>query len=347
MKKKVDQRVRALIEACVATNHRSLFVVVGDKGRHQVVNLHYILSKATVKARPSVLWCYKKELGFSSHKQKRIKQLKKMAHRAGTDLEKMQEDPFELFISATNIRYCYYSESHKVLGNTFGMCVLQDFEALTPNLLARTIETVEGGGIVLILLKTMDSLKQLYTMTMDVHNRFRTEAHKDVVARFNERFLLSLGQCQSALVVDDELNVLPISSAAKNFLSTHQPSEVQPDPHAVELKELCESLRETQPIGNLVALAKTIDQAKCLLTFMEAVSDKTLRSTVAMTAGRGRGKSAALGMSIAGAIAYGYSNIFVTSPSPENLNTLFEFVLKVKSRVKLSIKKEGICTKVE
>jgi N-acetyltransferase 10 len=38
---------------------------------------------------------------------------------------------------------------------------------------------------------------------------------------------------------------------------------------------------------------------------MEAVSDKTLRSTVAMTAGRGRGKSAVLGMSIAGAVAYG------------------------------------------
>ena len=252
-----------------------------------------------------------------------------MAHRAGTDLEKMQEDPFELFISATNIRYCYYSESHKVLGNTFGMCVLQDFEALTPNLLARTIETVEGGGVVVVLLKTMSSLKQLYTMTMDVHNRFRTEAHKDVVARFNERFLLSLAQCSAALVVDDELNVLPISTAAKNFLSTHQPSEeARVDAHAVELKELCESLKDTQPIGNLVAMAKTIDQAKCLLTFMEAVSDKTLRSTVAMTAGRGRGKSAALGMSIAGAVAYGYSNIFVTSPSPENLNTLFEFILK-------------------
>ena len=68
-------RVRALIESCVGTNHRSLFVIVGDKGRHQAVNLHYILSKATVKARPSVLWCYKKELGFSSHKQKRIKQV--------------------------------------------------------------------------------------------------------------------------------------------------------------------------------------------------------------------------------------------------------------------------------
>lgn len=46
------------------------------------------------------------------------------------------------------------------------LLVTQDFEALTPNLLARTIETVEGGGIVVILLRTMNSLKQLYTMTM-------------------------------------------------------------------------------------------------------------------------------------------------------------------------------------
>jgi tRNA(Met) C34 N-acetyltransferase TmcA len=53
-----------------------------------------------------------------------------------------------------------------VLGQTFGMLVLQDYEAITPNLLARTIETVEGGGIVVLLLKTMSSLKQLYTMAM-------------------------------------------------------------------------------------------------------------------------------------------------------------------------------------
>lgn len=62
--------------------------------------------------------------------------------------------------------FSYYKESHKILGNTYGMCVLQDFEAITPNLLARTIETVEGGGLVVLLLKTMTSLKQLYTMTM-------------------------------------------------------------------------------------------------------------------------------------------------------------------------------------
>lgn len=60
----------------------------------------------------------------------------------------------------------YYKDSQKILGNTYGMLVLQDFEAITPNLLARTIETVEGGGLVVLILKTMSSLKQLYTMTM-------------------------------------------------------------------------------------------------------------------------------------------------------------------------------------
>ena len=47
-----------------------------------------------------------------------------------------------------------------------------------------------------------------------------------------------------------------------------------------------------------------------------------------MTAARGRGKSAALGLAIAAALVHGYSNIFVTSPNPENLKTLFEFIFK-------------------
>ncbi len=62
------------------------------------------------------------------------------------------------------------------------MCqALQDFEALTPNLLARTVETVEGGGVVVLLLSSLTSLTQLYTLTMDAHARLRTESHSAVV----------------------------------------------------------------------------------------------------------------------------------------------------------------------
>jgi len=208
------------------------------------------------------------------------------------------------------------------------MCILQDFEAMTPNVLARTIETVEGGGLVVLLLKGMSSLKQLYTLTMDVHSRYRTEAHNDVVARFNERFILSLGSCDSCLVIDDELNVLPISGG-KAVEALPPPDLDQPKTAAeLELDNIKDSLRDTQPVGSLVTLARTVDQAKALLTFVDAIAEKSLRSTVALTAARGRGKSAAMGVAVAAAIAHGYSNIFITSPSPDNLRTLFDFVFK-------------------
>ncbi|PYI15230.1 nucleolar ATPase Kre33 [Aspergillus japonicus CBS 114.51] len=327
-RKAIDSRIPALIRNGVQEKKRSFFVVVGDRAKDVIVNLHYIMSSVDVKQNKSVLWAYKKDLlGFTSHRKKREAKIKKEVKRGIR--EPNQEDPFELFITLNQIRYVYYKETEKILGNTYGMCILQDFEAMTPNLLARTVETVEGGGIVLLLLKGMSSLKQLYTLSMDIHSRYRTEAHDDVVARFNERFILSLGSCDSCLVLDDEMNVLPISGG-KNVKPLPPPESIDENSTGTkkELKEIKESLEESQLVGPLVKLARTVDQAKALLTFVDAIAEKTLRSTVTLTAGRGRGKSAALGVAIAAAVAHGYSNIFITSPSPENLKTLFEFVFK-------------------
>jgi N-acetyltransferase 10 len=94
------------------------------------------------------------------------------------------------------------------------------------------------------------------------------------------------------------------------------------------LKTFQAQVADQKPLGPLVEAAKTLDQAKAVVTFVEAIAEKTLRSTVALTAARGRGKSAALGLAVAAAIAHGYSNIFITSPTPENLRTLFEFIFK-------------------
>lgn len=163
-------------------------------------------------------------------------------------------------------------------------------------------------------------------MTMDVHQRFRTEAHKDVVCRFNERFLLSLASCKRCLVVDDQLAVLPVSSHNIHVKPVEAVTELSEN--EVELNNLKKELSDSQPVGNLLKCCKTLDQAKALLKFIEAISEKTLKSTVSLTAARGRGKSAALGLAVAAAIGFSYSNIFVTSPSPENLTTFFEFVFK-------------------
>lgn len=113
-KKKVDNRVRGLLEHCVANNERSFFVILGDRGREQIVNLYFMLSKlSTRKQSQQILWCYKKELGFSSHKKSRARELKKKIARGEYDAN--VEDPFELFTSATDIRYCYYKDTEQVL----------------------------------------------------------------------------------------------------------------------------------------------------------------------------------------------------------------------------------------
>ncbi len=106
---------------------------------------------------------------------------------------------------------------------------------------------------------------------------------------------VAVGGCESCLVVDDELNVLPISGG-KNVKPLPPPdpdSDHLKSPEQKELEGTKETLRETAPVGPLVQLARTLDQAKALLTFVDVISEKTLRNTVTLTAARGRGKSAA------------------------------------------------------
>lgn len=345
MKKKVDPRVRQLVESCVASRERAFFVIVGDRGREQVVNMHYLLSKLG-STKPSVLWCYKKELGFSSHRRKRQKQLQKKISRGVYDPN--VDDPFELFVSSTDIRYVYYKETQQILGQTFGMCVLQDYEALTPNILCRTVETVKGGGIICLLLHSFSSLKQLYKLAMDIHSRYKTEAFSHVHPRYTERFLLSLVSCRRCLILDDELNILPINGGPRQGppdaeLLQQQQKEQQ------QLQQIKDKVQQAPPLDSLVKLCATKDQANAVLAFLDCLCNcKSFRSrggafggphgatsrgegyqTVALTAGRGRGKSAALGLAVAAAVALDVSSIFICAPSAENVQTLFEFIQKV------------------
>ncbi|KAG5000198.1 hypothetical protein JHK87_021270 [Glycine soja] len=279
MRKKVDERIRTLIENGVRTRHRSMFIIVGDKSRDQIVNLHYMLSKAQIKSRPTVLWCYKDKLELSSHKKKRSKQIKKLVQRGLYDPEK--GDSFDLFLAGGGFTYCLYKESEKVLGNTFGMCVLQDFEALTPNLLARTIETVEGGGLIVLLLRSLSSLTSLCTMVMDVHDRFRTESHNEAAGRFNERFLLSLASCKACVVMDDELNILPISSHIRSITpvpvkeDSDELSEAEQD-----LKNLKEQLNEDFPVGPLIKKCCTLDQEHIDYDVVKSANPEFKKGTV-------------------------------------------------------------------
>ena len=71
---------------------------------------------------------------------------------------------------------------------------------------------------------------------------------------FNVRFILSLASCNRCLVVDDQLNVLPVSSHSFEIklMNTESCNE--------ELKELKDTMQDTQPVGSLVNCCCTLDQ---------------------------------------------------------------------------------------
>ena len=173
------------------------------------------------------------------------------------------------------------------------MLILQDFEAITPNLLCRTIETVSGGGMIVFLFNNMTSLKQLYTISMDVHDRFRTVSNKEVEPRFNERFILSLTTCKNSIILDDELNILPISSHIKSIEPVKKDIDINEENALLSEREkdlniLKNSMKDKIPVGNLINLCKTLDQAKCVMEMVDSISEKTSKATVSINSGRGR-----------------------------------------------------------
>lgn len=112
-RKPLDPRIPQLITNGVISHTRSFFLIVGSaKQQHsQIVNLHYLLSQAKLSnstnkaatARPNVLWCYKKELAFTSNRKKREGKIRRDVKRGIRDEGEL--DPFELFVGVTDIRY--------------------------------------------------------------------------------------------------------------------------------------------------------------------------------------------------------------------------------------------------
>lgn len=159
----------------------------------------------------------------------------------------------------------------------------------------------------------------------------------------------------------DELNILPLSKKTLARLTKMGTSPTAYDDDGeeqqqvvtyktdddVQLEQLKQTLQDTPHVGKLVELTKTLDQARAVLTFLEACADRDKKSnsaksatpltrslssgkstTVSLTAPRGRGKSAALGLCLAGAISFGFNSVVVTAPEPENLVSVFQFLIE-------------------
>ena len=335
--KRVDDRVRNVIEKTVAENHRSLIVLVGDESKTQVMNLHYMLTRARGASdnELSILWCMKNELAFGGMSRKRRLEQNKKEKLSGRIVSENTHENFESFLSQANIRYCYYKETKKVLGNTFDMTILQDFEGLTPNVIARVVEATSGKGMVLLMIRTLASLEMLHGLThVDAINPGRGSG-------FHSRLLRSLADCRSFLCVDDGLNILPITKGLKTLQAPVPGAfEMRAASLGKKLDDLKLRISNAQPgtLASLCGLTSTYDQGVTFLTLAKCISSQSmvnkkdgltaLSQTVAITSNRGRGKSAALGLAIAFALQNNFKSVCIFAPCLDNLVSLFEFLVR-------------------
>ncbi|KAH9387375.1 N-acetyltransferase 10 [Nematocida major] len=290
-KERVDARILSLLETGAKQKHRTI-IGVCSKVKNVVHHVHSLLSMYVI--RPRVLWVYEKELEAKTHK------IGKARKRKGAGEVALSN--FESFIVNTEINYVFHSEAEKVLGTTTDMCILQDFSKIKANALASVIESVRGGGIILVPIEETESVytKRLYHLLQSAGNYIILDGQMNVVR-----------DAQEVAQADDE--------DKENML----------DEKAKKVKESANVLNPLSVISAnstavLMKQCKTEDQADAVLKLSE-VLDR--RSLVAVTADRGRGKSAALGLAVAHAVVKGMNDILISAPHLANVQTLFEFIV--------------------
>ncbi|GFY69743.1 RNA cytidine acetyltransferase [Trichonephila inaurata madagascariensis] len=322
---KVNKRISDLIINGINSRHRSLIFIYGEKSKEQVLYLHHLLIKNRHKVdlqNPSILWCYRKEKDFDEfYLRKRSKKLRK-GYLIDNTFNK--NHALDHLLLSSEMKFCHYSETDKVLGQTFGMLVLQDFDGLTPNIIARTTESVEGGGIILFLLPDIKNLAELFSLEMLAHSRYVTESHCKISPRFNKRFVLSLSSCQNCLVLDDtlEIKLLPL-------IEIGVPDNLERrNDNCANIMDSISNLSLSEDLKKIFQMCRTSDQLSALQKISEVIANTKTASIVSITSARGRGKSAVLGLAVASALTSRCFRICVTSPNLENIQTVFKFLVE-------------------
>lgn len=93
-------------------------------------------------------------------------------------------------------------------------------------------------------------------------------------------------------------------------------------------------------LNHLINICSTEDQSKFLLECLDVLKRRSLHSIISASSAKGRGKSAVLGLAIAGAIVLKYSNIFISSLNYDNVKIIFKYLLAGLDAMQYKVKKK-------
>lgn len=224
----------------------------------------------------------------------------------------------KLMRPAEDVVYAAYHESEKLLGRTFDAAVMDLVNNLEPNDIGRLSGVVSGGGLYVFMMPTPERLKKIVTRFQSTLLTHRY-THEDLRKFFEERFVSKLFQFDGIMVYDADNRKILKHIEYDTFSDVFKISE--PKIH----------YRTLFP-EKIYKLAITQDQVEALRLLEKLFKrvEATRKLVIVLTADRGRGKSAVVGLGIA-ALAHklrrakGRCRIIVTAPSELNAQVLFEF----------------------
>ncbi len=296
----VDE-LRAALRYARRANHRVMLVLLGDNDGNLV---------AAAAEAIAIFW--------RRHRERRGEGVLYVYH-AFYDDGVSRKEMFAKLVGGEGVAYVPYHESEKVLGRTFDAAVIDLINNLEPNDIGRLSGVVAGGGLYVLLMPSLERLKSIVTRFQSTLLTPQYTA-KDLRRFFEERFVSKLFQYAGVMIYDvDGKKVLKRSEC---------PSSVP----KFKRKEVSIPLEGRVFPEEIYRLVLTQDQVE-VLRLMERMYEKVegdRKLVIVVTADRGRGKSAAVGLGLA-ALAHklrrakGRCRVVVTAPSELNVQVLLEF----------------------
>lgn len=219
-----------------------------------------------------------------------------------------------------NVKFYAFKETHRLMGTTNDVLILDMSLGARPNDVGRLIETVKGGGLVI-----------LYNLNLNVEKPWSTSLHKklisppycesDIKMRFEKYFIRKILEDQSIWILDG-WNIV-----RGNLLNPPTTLREKPSPP--------KRSRIPKVIYDLALTQDQIDSLECIERFA-----RKNRSIIVMTSNRGRGKSALLGLAVVPLMLFGARRILVTAPACEETQVVFDMAEKALKTIGEEVEKE-------
>ncbi len=236
-------------------------------------------------------------------------------------------------------RFVHYKESPSVLGETYSSLLIDFTEGFHPNDLGIIVETIAEGGIIIAISPPIHAWNNLISKW---HEELISEPYsvEDIVPRFYRRFIRRTLQAEGIIVFDAD---------KREVVKSYEFRKVEESREEIRIPE-----EEREINKKLYKLCATQDQVRVLELFEHFFDRKKDRKAVVITADRGRGKTAVLGIVTPYLIWRMYKvlkrpvRIMVVAPTPYAVQTFFKFLRKglVRYGIKFRVKESNGLTTV-